>query len=376
MFYPEKERNEMENRPIRVAQIIGRVAEGGVERMVMNLFENIDHSKFVFDFFVENTSIIIDEKKINAYGGRVIFIPSYKRIIQFKRVLKDSFLKNHYDIVHANMNALNFLPLKVAKKCHIKIRISHSHSSSHKKERIRHLIKLIFRKFSKRYATNYLACSKLAGNWLFGKDTDFQVINNGINIQEFTFDKEKRATIRKMLNISPHDKVIGHVGRFCSQKNQKFLVDIYREISLMSSKVHLLMVGSGQDLPKIQKYVEKHHLLNVHFVGPVSNVSDYYSVMDCFVLPSLYEGLPVVGVEAQANGLKCFFSNDVTSESKLLPETEFMSLKEGPKHWAINIQKYLDLNKERVLSNIPNNFDIQSSSNKLFNYYKNVLKKQ
>ena len=315
---------------IRVAQIIGKASEGGVESMIMNLYRNIDHSKVVFDFFVENTSVVIDEKEINSYGGKVVIVPQYKHLFKFKKCLKENFEKGNYDIVHSNMNALSFISLKAAKKCGIKHRICHSHSTSNKKEFLRHVLKSILKVFSKKYATDLFACSEKAGRWLYGNkvydEGKVTIINNGIDLEKFKYNSNIRNKIRSELNLSEDTFVIGHIGRFMKQKNHDFLLDVYKQVKEKNNKVCLLLLGSGPLLEQIKTRVESESIRNVIFIAPTSRPFDYYQAMDCFVLPSLYEGLPVVGVEAQANGLTCLFSSEVTKEVDLLNSTQFISL--------------------------------------------------
>ena len=157
----------MEEKRIRVAQVIGKCSEGGVESAIMNFYRNIDHEKAIFDFFVENESLIINKKEIESYGGHVYIVPKYSHIFSFQKCLFNYFIKNNYDVIHANMNAQSFIALAPAKKAKVKVRIAHSHTTSNKQEHLRHLIKQTLRIFSKTNATNYFACSDKAGIWLF-----------------------------------------------------------------------------------------------------------------------------------------------------------------------------------------------------------------
>ena len=161
----------MEEKVIKVAQVIGMAVDGGTESVWMNYYRNIDKKKIQFDFLVENESKIINKKEIESMGGKIVIIPPYNNPIKYMRVLKKIFKENPYDIVHSNMNALSVFTLRAAKKAGIKVRIAHSHSTSNKKEWKKNILKNILRPFSKVYATHYLACSELAGRWLFGNKT-------------------------------------------------------------------------------------------------------------------------------------------------------------------------------------------------------------
>ena len=368
----------MEQKPIRVAQIIGNAEAGGVEAVIMNLYRNIDHQKVVFDFFVHNTSVIINKEEIQKYGGKVIQIPSISHIFKYKKVLKNHFNDGKYDIVHSNMNSLSFVPLSVAKKCGIKVRIAHSHSTSNPREFLRHILKMVFRPFSKIYATHYFACSVQSGIWLFGSKANYEgkvhLIRNSIELNKFLYSENARNKIRTELGVSSDIKVIGHIGRFAKQKNHMFLVKIFEEIAKQKNDVQLVLLGDGHLKNKIEKYVDARQIKNVNFVGTVPNSNEYYSAMDCFLLPSLYEGFPVVGVEAQVNGLKCFFSDKITKDAKLFNETEFLSLKD-PSEWALKVIDYLKLNKARSVSSFETaDFDIENESKKLLDLYANFLK--
>lgn len=368
----------MSDNKIKVAQVIGNIAEGGIEVMITNLYRNIDRNEVEFHFFVPNTSIVLNKEEIEKLGGKIFIVPSIKHFFKYQKTLKQIFTQNKYDVVHVNMNALNFIALKAAKKASVPVRISHCHSTSNKKEHLRHLVKTMLRPFSRKYATHYFACSEFAGRWLFGNkivnENKVYIVNNGIDLNKFAFDKDKRELIRNQLNIKPSTKVIGHIGRFAPQKNHSYLIKIYEELSKLDNDIALLMIGSGNDKNKIEEEVKTKELKNVYFVGPISNPYDYYQVMDVFVLPSLYEGLPVVGVEAQANGLKCFFSDEITKEAKILNQTEFLGIKGSASIWAERIKSYLDSNKEiRNLNNSLDVFDIKVISSNMLKEYKKYL---
>lgn len=356
---------------IRVAQVIGKCSEGGVESTIMNLYRNIDHSEVIFDFFVENESLIVNKKEIESYGGSIKIVPRYSRIFAFRKTLIKYFTQTKYDIVHVNMNAQSFIAIGAAKKAGIKVRIAHSHTSSNKKEGMRHIIKSILRVFSKKNVTNYFACSEQAGKWLFGKTKNsVYVLNNGIDYNRFAFNDKKRKEVRNKLGINENEILIGHIGRFMKQKNHRFLIDTFGLISKQNSNYKLCLIGNGEYLPDIKKLVDKKHLNgNVIFVGSVSNVEDYYSAFDLFVLPSLYEGLPVVGIEAQCNGLKCMFSNEITKESKILDGTEFLKINSS-KDWA---NKIVNCDKKRSTFIIIDKFNIQKVANLLLQKYKEII---
>lgn len=365
---------------IKVAQILGPANAGGVESMIMNLYKNIDRTKVQFDFFVENTCPIIDQEVIEKLGGKVVIIPKYTKIFHYMKTLKRLFKEGQYDVVHSNVNALSIFPLRAAKKAGIKIRIAHSHSTANKKEWKKTLIKNMLRPFSRVYPTHYFACSELAGKWLFGKKKwnsgQVYLINNAVDLEKFKFDEIKRNEIRKQLNIVDNF-VIGHIGRFMQQKNHTFLIDIFHELVKQKPDAKLLLVGDGPLKEQITEKVKDLHIENnVLFLGLQKRTQDFYQAMDCFLLPSLYEGLPVVGVESQANGLNCFFADTITKETKVNENVKYLSLQLSAKQWADEIISSTNNNINRLLGyeNLKNSqFNISSEAKKLLNKYEEIL---
>lgn len=330
------------NEPIRIAQIIGKWVGGGVEAVVMNYYRHIDHKKIQFDFICDDDSTNIPYEEIEKLDGRVILIPPYQKVIKYHKELKKVLKEGNYKIVHSHINTLSVFSLWAAKSAKIPIRIAHSHSTTNKKEKKKNLLKQVLKPFSKRYATNYMCCSELAGRWLFGdKEYDkgnIYLLNNAIDLDKFKYDAKVRISKRKELEIEDSTLVIGHIGRFVEQKNHRFLIDIFNEIHKKNNDSILLLAGQG---PLMDEIKEKVHTLgidnSVKFLGQRKDANELYQAFDLFLLPSLYEGLPVVGVEAQASGNLCYLSNDMTKETKVLDSTVFMSLDNTAEEWADNI---------------------------------------
>lgn len=306
--------------PIRVAQIIGKWKGGGVESVVMNYYRHIDRNKIQFDFLIDEDSANIPTEEIEKLGGKIILIPPYQKLPKYTKALKKIFKENNYHIVHSHINTLSVFPLYAAKKAGVKVRIAHSHSTSNPKEALRNMIKYILKPLSKRYATDYFACSEFAGRWLFGNKAfdkgKVTIIHNAIDIDKFKFDEKACKSIRQELGIADDTLVIGHVGRFMKQKNHTFLIEVFNEVHKENPNSKLILVGEGPLLENIKEKVKKLGLNDdVLFLGQRKDVNKLYSAMDVFCLPSLYEGLPVVGVEAQLNGLNCIFSQNITQEA-------------------------------------------------------------
>lgn len=325
--------------PIRIAQIVGKWLGGGVEAVVMNYYRHLDHDKIQFDFICDDDSTNIPYDEIEKLGGKVILIPPYQKVFKYQKELRRVLRDGKYKIVHSHINTLSVFPLYAAKKVGVPVRIAHSHSTTNKKEWKKNLLKQVLRPFSKKYATNYMCCSELAGRWLFGDKTydegKVYLLNNAIDLDKFKYDKKIRDKKRKELGIKEDTIVIGHIGRFVVQKNHTFLIDIFNQFHKKEKNSILLLAGQGPLQEEIKNKVRELGLDDsVRFLGQRNDANELYQAFDVFLLPSLYEGLPVVGVEAQASGLLCFFSDDMTKETKVLDSTVFMSLSNTAEEWT------------------------------------------
>lgn len=328
--------------PIRIAQVMGYMNGAGVESVVTNYYKFINKSKFQFDFICCKGSTNIPYEEIESQGGRVFLISPYKKIFSYYAELKKILKNGNYKIVHSHVNSLSVFPLFVAKRVGIPIRIAHSHSSSSRAEKYRNIVKNFLKIFSKTFATNYFCCSEYAGRWLFGnkayEEGNVFLLNNAIEIEKFAYNDRIRKNKRQELNLKDSTLVIGHIGRFMKQKNHDFLIDIFKEIQLMNPNSMLILAGQGLLEDEIKNKVNKLNLNKcVKFLGQVEDANALYQVFDIFVLPSLYEGLPVVGVEAQASGLLCILSDNMTKETKILDSTKFLSLERSSQEWAQEI---------------------------------------
>ncbi len=329
----------MEQEPIRIAQVIGKWVGGGVEAVVMNYYCHIDKSKIQFDFICDEDSTNIPYEEIEKLGGKVILIPPYQKLFRYHKELKRILKEGNYKIVHSHINTLSVFSLFAAKCAKVPVRIAHSHSTTNKKEKKKNLMKQVLKPFSKLFATDYMCCSELAGRWLFGDklydEGKIYLLNNAIDLHKFEYNEKIREEVRKELNIDEETFVMGHIGRLVTVKNHKFLLEVFHAIYKENKNSILLLAGQGPLKEKIEQKVKEMNLDKaVQFLGQRSDANRLYQAMDVFVLPSLYEGLPVVGVEAQAAGLLCVLSDDMTKETKVLETTTFLSLNEGAKKWA------------------------------------------
>ena len=365
--------------PIRIAQIVGKWLGGGVEAVVMNCYRHVDKEKIQFDFICDEDSTNIPYEEIEKLGGKIVIIPSYSKAFNYHKELKKVLKDGNYKIVHSHISTMSVFSLFAAKCAGVPVRIAHSHSTTNKKEKKKNLMKQVLRPFSKVFATDYMCCSELAGRWLFGdKEYDkgnVYLLNNAIDLDKFKYNESLRKMKRKELDIKDDTLVIGHIGRFVAQKNHDYLIDIFNEIHKKNNNSILLLAGQGPLMEDIKNKVKELNLDDsVKFLGQRNDANELYQAFDVFLLPSLYEGLPVVGVEAQAAGLLCYLSDDMTKETKVLDITKFMSLNNTPEEWANNIlddvKKYkrIDTSKEMTAKN----FNIKEEAKKLEEYYLNL----
>lgn len=354
---------------------------GGIETFLVNLYRHIDKNNFQIDFLVEdlNNFCFNDEllKNTNVYEFSNLIRNPFKFILFLKKLVKE----NKYDIIHINKNSLaNPLQLIAAKISGAKCIIIHSHNTSSNLKFFGKSLHKINKFLFLNMATHYFACSQEAANWFFSKkilkSNNFFVINNAINLEKFKFNKTNRKEIRKELSISNDEIVIGHIGRFAEQKNHIFLIEIFKYIHEKDNKYRLLLVGTGDLLNKIKEKVKSYGLENfVYFLNNRTDVNKIYSAMDCFILPSLFEGLPIVGVEAQTNGLECFFSNTIDKNVKILDSAHIIDLSLSAEEWGeyiLNSELKIDQNIDKILKS---KFNLETEIKKIEKIFNTIHKK-
>lgn len=328
--------------PIRVAQIVGKMNGGGVEAVVMNYYRHIDRSKVQFDFLVDSDSTLVPRDEIEMLGGRVFEIPPYQHVIEYQRELQCLFKQEGWKIVHSHINALSVFPLRAAKKAGVPIRIAHSHSTSGKGEYVKNVVKSVLKTQSTRYPTIYLACSEYAGQWLFGASCHYSILKNAVDTSLFKPNDLTRNNKRRELGIPSDQVVVGHIGRFMEQKNHSYLLKIFLAFKKRVPNSTLLLIGNGPLREQVEHSSSELGLSeSVRFLGTRNDVSDLYQVFDVFCLPSLYEGLPVVGIESQVSGVPILVSDSVTPETKITNLLEFESLDSPVEQWAAHLERLL-----------------------------------
>lgn len=354
--------------PIRVAQVMGYMNGGGVEAVVMNYYRHIDREKVQFDFIVCEGSTLVPREEIESLGGRIFMIPGYREMPRYLSTLVSLFKHERWNIVHSHVNSLSVFPLYAAKKAGVPVRIAHSHTTSGKDGLVRNLMKNGLCHFSKMYPTHYAACSACAGAWLFGEAESVTIFPNGVDFERFGSARSRRIETRVGLGIEDDAFVLGHVGRFVPVKNHMFLLEIFKELHQIIPHARLLLVGDGPLMSDVELAAETMGLIgDTIILGQRSDIPDLLSSMDAFCLPSLYEGMPVVGVECQASGVPILVSTNVSEELRMSSLVEYESLDSSPKVWAARILDILN----RPVEYFPSwmGFDIKNCSSSLCEYY-------
>ena len=322
----------------------GTLQKAGTETYMMSVFRHINPEKYHIDFVVFGLETGDYDQEVLDKGATIYRFPTnpiklmkMAKSASFKQTLKDA----NYDIVHAHMNALNYPILYYFKKMGIPVMISHSHGTKHFVEN--HFLiylKDIFKKKIKNLTSNLLACSKGAGDFLYG-DAPYTIINNGVDTDLYRYNRDRRAAMRETLQLTDK-QIFGHVGRFNFQKNHDFLLDVFNEIVTMNPQAHLLLVGDGELKPAIQTKITALNLNDkVSLLGVRDDIPNILQAMDHFIMPSLFEGLPFVLVEAQATGLQCFAATTIDGQSAIIEPFHFLAL-DCSKSWAQTILDNLD----------------------------------
>lgn len=343
--------------PIKVLQVtIGDGSYGGVASFLYSYYSYIDHKRVLFDFLYcgensmrskMNTNVLMDSKitTFHIMKGNNNGIKEYTKLW---KALKAYFDKNSYDIVHVNTSNIYVSACVAYVLKGRSVMIAHSHNTkatiqygSSAKRLVKVAVKIPCRKYIIKKADYYFACSKAAGENLFGKKAlnseRFKVINNAINVSKYAYNPEVRNRIRKNNKF-----VFGHVGRLTKQKNPEFLIELFAEIHKLKTNTELWMVGEGEMQEEIENMIRNFGLEDsVVMWGRRNDVADLMQAMDMFLLPSLYEGLSIVAVEAQAAGLPMVASDSISMEHDVSGLVRFLPLKAGVKVWAEKISDYM-----------------------------------
>ena len=341
---------------VRVLHYVGIMNRGGMETFIMNIYRKIDRDKVQFDFAVHGDRAGDFEEEIRSLGGDIYYFPKMRKNPLKYRTAWRGFWKsnkNRYTAFHMHTNSLaNVIAMEEAAKADIPVRIIHSHSSMSNKGKLQWLNDYLHRLHQKKLpqlATDLFACSDKAAEWLFGgmqyKNLKVLQINNGVDTEKFKFNENIREDIRRTLGLCDK-KVIGHAGTFLPVKNHRFIIDVVEQAYRKDSSVRCMLIGAGPLLDEIKDTVRQKSLEQVVvFMGVCDNVNELLSAMDVFLMPSLYEGLPVSLVEVQANGLPALISDTITQDVKLRDSLHYMSLSHDAELWAEKVLDIVDNDK-------------------------------
>lgn len=363
---------------IKVAMVTNHFEITGISTVILNYCKVLDHDKLDLTILAGRPVSEENRKECEQNGIKLIELPSrHQESIGHYMGLWRAFKMNHYDIVHDHGNSsMMAIELTLARLAGCRITIAHSHNSFCPNLKIHKVLNPYFRKTY----TKALACSLLAGDWLFGKN-QFEVLPNGFHTNDFVFDADSRNKIRQELHIQGK-YVIGHIGRFNDQKNQPYLLKIFEKVAAKRDDAVLVLVGTGPDFEKIQALTKANPYRDrIILYGTTKNTRAMYSAMDVFVFPSRYEGLPVVLLEAQISGLPCMISDRITREMDF-GDIVWESIDRDPEVWAEKIckmttvgdaerKKYYLTHKEQIAE-----YDIENTVKQLDGIYQSLMEKE
>lgn len=362
---------------MKIAHVIGKMKNAGVESVVFNYLANINDPDFSFDVLYDADSTAEIPEHLKEKGVSFIEIPPYQKFFSYLKTVEELCRKNRYDAVHVHLNSLSFMALYAAWRAGIKKRICHNHTTTSKAEPIKGAVKLMLRPFNPMFATDYVACGNLAAKWMYGekrlKSGKVTIIDNAIDSNRFSFNEEDRRKIRNKYSIPENSFVIGHVGRYAPVKNHRFLIDVFAKYLEKNENAVLFLLGDGvEELLKTESGSVFNRII---IAGAAGDTSPYYSAMDAFCLPSLYEGLPMAVLEAQASGIYCFVSDRVTTECRVCDNVSFLPINRGADMWVsalCNVGKGDRASSSKSFEN--GKFDIERASDKLIAYYKSIIR--
>lgn len=369
--------------PMRVLNLFTIMNRGGAETMVMNYYRHMDRSKIQFDFMVHREERGAFDDEIEELGGKIYRMPAIRpwTASNYRKIIRE-FYREHpeYNIIHSHMSELGYYDFLEAENAGVPIRICHAHNRPHGVD-LKSPVRWYYKTRMMPHITHMFMCGEESGEWLFGKKNKekFVQLNNAIDAKRFCFDEDKRKNIRETLGISGK-LVFGHVGRFNRQKNHKFLIDIFAEIYKQNHNACLLLIGddSGNDGIKIHEKVHQLCLDDVvYFMGVRTDIDNLLQAMDVFVFPSLFEGLSVASIEAQAAGLPCLLSNKIPIECKKTDFVQTMSLEASPKYWADKALQMSRVPRKNTYTEICRaGYDIFKNARWLQQFYLETIKKE
>lgn len=356
---------------IRVMHFVSGLGNDGVTQVIKNYTSRLNQhysidNVIVYQHHTEHSKI----EELKKIGDRLYEIPyksehPFANLHETYRIIK----KEKPNIVHAHMSLLSFYPLSVAWFLGVKIRIAHAHIAQ---DNINPYMAKVFKKLNLFFANHYIACGQAAGEYLFGENK-FDIMYNAIDQNKYKFNLEKREQLRKKLRIQDNTIVFGTLGRLTKQKNQEFLIDVFERFHRDNPNSKLIIVGVGELREKLVKKIRKsNQIRNIIIVPGTNDPESYYSAFDYFMLPSLYEGLPVSAIEAQASGINMVLSSNIDKDVKYNSNVVFVPINKGATPWISAINSLGLVNRQSVSND--NVYNIEKQYSKIYQLYLNFIK--
>lgn len=364
---------------MKILHELGNLDGGGVARLLFDYYKFMDHDKIKFDFVIsDQIENGILEQPLKEMGCTIYKLPSLKKNMKERLKKLDNIIHHgNYDAVHTHIAARSCFILSIAKKYKVPVRIAHSHIAYENISKRRKLLNRIFLNRSKQLATDLFACGRDAGKYMWGEKAVFDgkvnIMTNAVNTKNFLYSSEIAEKYKTEMGFTDK-KIVGIVGRLEKQKNHNFLLDIFDHICRKEGdKYILLIIGRGSEEETLKIKCKKLGLeKQVYFMGIRDDVNKLLNIIDVFVLPSFYEGLPVVLIEAQANGVKEIVSDTVTDETAVTDLIEFVSLKCSANVWAeriIKASQKVNIREKYADEVNAAGYDIICQSRKMQEYY-------
>lgn len=363
---------------IRVLHVLNSLGVGGIETFLMNVYRVLDREDFQFDFLVHEKKNSYYEHEVKDGGGRIFYLPTRREgILKVQKELNTFFCSHpEYQIVHEHVSSLSDIDALIsARRNGVKGRIIHAHSTAAPGSKIHKLLHMINKCKVRKIANYYFSCSDAATRWLYSgtgiKDIEF--VPNGIDCTRYVFDENIRKQVRKKLGID-EKKTIIHIGRMSYEKNHMFLLDVFSKVHKMAPNSSLLLVGDGVLKDRIKQKISDLNLDDsVYMIGVRQDIPELLMAADVFVLPSIFEGFPVSIIEAQATGIPCLYSNNVTSLAKITKNTQQIDI--GLDIWASEIINMFELKRDYDANNTisQSEYNIRNVANRLCTIYKSIL---
>lgn len=369
---------------IKIAISVNKCDSGGQKSLIMAYLRNFDPKRIYFDLIVDKDSNSIPFDEVNELGGGIYVIPPYQHILAHLNALRKLLREKHYDALYALNNTMNLFPLGIAYFNGIKVRVSESLTMASPLEKKKTMMKNVLKRFSHLFCNYYMANGKDCGIYQFGKkayeDGTINIFLTPVDAKKYTFDPILREDTRQKFGWG-NMVVYGYIARFEKQKNPLFLVDIMNEIAQKQDNAHFVIIGAGSMEQQIKNKIAKYGLdEKMSWLGRREDIKQFYNAFDAFLLPSLYEGLPVVGIESQSTGLPVFFSEEITREAGIAELGHFISLKKSAAEWANIIisetRKAMPLRRGREKDLMNAGFDAVSEAERLTVFFERAVEEQ